>query len=219
MGTPADVLLIGLGGLGCPVVAGLSQTHPELRWIICDGDVVDRSNLARQWLYDEADVGRRKTDVVARRLQHVEVMGSVQRSQLPGLVQSARVVIDASDDVELKFALNDAAVRAQRRFVIGGITGLDGFVLARSQRACLRCVFESPTDDMRRTCAEAGVLAPGPAMVGAVMAHAVGRLLGEPAFDAFWSFSLRAGRSRMLSFDRALHCVLHDAEVVVSDAD
>lgn len=204
----SDVLLIGLGGLGCPVVMAMSAARPDLDWLVCDGDVVDRSNLPRQWLYTDADIGRRKTDVVAATLRRVTSAPAVTKAQLPGLIANARVVIEASDDVELKFAVNDAVVKAGKRMVIGGITGVDGFALAYTDGACLRCVFERPTDDMRRTCADAGVIAPGPTVVGASMAAAALRLL-DGAYDGFWSFALREGRSRAVGFSRAPHCEVH----------
>lgn len=206
----ADILLIGLGGLGCPIVAGLGATQPAMNWVIADGDVVDPSNLARQYMYDKSHVGMRKTTVCESFLhaqgQRVVTIGSVRPADLPVLLSRAKVVIEASDDVELKFAVNDEAVKQGVPVVIGGVTGLDGFVLsAQAEQACLRCVFEGPTEEMRRTCAEAGVLAPAPTMVGALMAHAAEQLMrGDPG--AFWSLSLKVGRSRELRFQRAAHC-------------
>lgn len=192
-----DVAIIGLGGLGCPVVDLLLRAAPNLRLVLCDGDVVDESNLARQHAYGLMDVGRRKASVWQTRAPGVSVCGPVGPQDLNTLLGQSRLVVEATDQIELKFALSDAALAVGRPCVIGAVTGLDGYSLsvdAAGSSACMRCIFEAPTPDMAFSCADAGVLATAPRLVGTAMATQALELLDNQRGD-FWSTSLKQGRS------------------------
>jgi molybdopterin/thiamine biosynthesis adenylyltransferase len=188
-----SVLIIGAGGLGCP--AGLALAAGGARDIgVVDDDRVDASNLHRQVLFGDADVGEPKADAFARalcrRFPDVRVASHVMRfdiSTAARLVARYDVVLDGSDNFATKFLANDAAVLARKPLVHGAAVGMAGQLLTvpAGGRPCYRCLFEeAPPPGTGPSCAEAGVLGPVPGVIGALQgAEAVRLLRGEtPAF-------------------------------------
>ncbi len=202
------VLIVGLGGLGCPAAELLAHSR-VCDFLLADGDVVDRSNLPRQWLYEDSDQGRKKTEVARERLHawapelHIDTQGAFS-----GELPSCALVVDGCDDVDLKFGLSDAAVRAGIPIVTGGLTGLRGFVHTRAGAGgpCLRCIFEGPTEETRLTCRDAGVLSSLALVVGSVMAAAALRVLSEATPSRLWSIDLEDGRARSSDWPKRSDC-------------
>jgi molybdopterin/thiamine biosynthesis adenylyltransferase len=183
------VLVVGVGGLGCPAAAALAAAGVGTIGLV-DPDVVELSNLPRQPLYRTADVGRPKVAVAAERLAALAPGARVRtwRRRLGAddgvLVRDFDVVIDGTDSIAAKFAVNDAAVGAGVPLVHAGALGLRAQVLTvvPGVTACYRCVFEEapPPGDVP-SCAEAGVLGPVVALAGGLQAAEAIRLLaGEP---------------------------------------
>lgn len=207
------VVVAGVGGLGCPIAEILAESQ-ACTLVLCDGDTVDRSNLPRQWLYGDADVGAAKTAVARTRLQTrwpsvtIETHGALRFPDAARVLADAALIVDGTDDVDFKFALNDAAVAAGVPLVSGGAIGLYGHALRVIPRVspCLRCVFESPTEEMRRTCRDAGVLSTLPAMVGAVMAAMALRALAGEREEPMFSLDLLSQRARSSKWRRRSDC-------------
>jgi adenylyltransferase/sulfurtransferase len=188
----ASVLVVGAGGLGVPALQYLAAAGVG-RLGIVDGDVVEASNLHRQPLYGWADVGRKKAAVAAERLRalnrdlHVEVhelRATVEN--VDGLVARYDLVVECTDNFRAKFLVNDAVVRAQKPAVFASVHQYEGQVQVYRPLPhwpCLRCLWpEAPRDGMVGNCAEAGVLGPVPATLGALEAmQALKRLLGLDA--------------------------------------
>ncbi|HWE23866.1 MAG TPA: HesA/MoeB/ThiF family protein [Myxococcales bacterium] len=180
-------LILGVGGLGCPAALALAEELPGVRLVLVDPDRVERSNLARQILFTENDVGDTKAIVAARRLAalvpdvRAEPRVAAFRSGTAAeLLAGCDVVLDGTDDFETRFLVNDAACAARIPLVHGAVLGWRGQILTVSPRRgpCLRCLFEGPPPaGAVPTCAEAGVLAPLCGVVGAAMAAEAARLL------------------------------------------
>ena len=172
-------VLVGMGGLGCPLALALAGSG---RLVLVDNDVVDLSNLARQILYRTEDVGRPKAiaarDALLRRgipswkVEAVPVRFD-EDSARP-LLHDADIVCDGSDNLSTKFFVSDACIAAGRRFVIGGVLRAAGQVLPvrPGVDACYRCLFEEPPAGELETCADAGVLGPTCGTVAAWQARA-----------------------------------------------
>lgn len=185
----SSVLLVGAGGLGSP--AALALVRSGLRSItIVDDDAVDASNLHRQTLYTDADVGERKGEVAARRLAaearkcgrdlDVEVIeGRFLPDNAIALLQRHDLVLEGADNFATKFLVADAAALARVPSVQAGAVRWNGWALASipGETACLRCVFEDIPRDRVETCAEAGVVGPVVGVLGAVSAGLAARLL------------------------------------------
>lgn len=174
---PRRVLIVGVGGLGCPVSLALARAGVPALTLV-DGDVVDPTNLHRQPWHHTADVGTLKVESAATKLRRtfpsLEVTTLADRltaANAEALYRAHDVVIDATDGVGTKFLLSDAAVLTGTPLIYGGVLRFEGLALRidPGHGPCLRCLFESPPDDVP-TCAQAGVLGAMAGLVGGVQA-------------------------------------------------
>jgi molybdopterin/thiamine biosynthesis adenylyltransferase len=203
----ARALIVGVGGLGSPAatalaVAGIGGLG------LADPDVVELSNLPRQPLYATTDVGRPKVAVAAERLRAL-VPGlpieAWRKRVTSGDVSFARafdVILDGTDTIAAKFAVNDLAVTAGVPLVHAGVLGFRAQLLTvlPHASACYRCLFEEapPPGDVP-SCEEAGVLGPVAALAGALQAAEAVRIVcgADAAFAGrLLAIDLRAGSFR-----------------------
>jgi adenylyltransferase/sulfurtransferase len=178
------VLIIGAGGLGCPLALALGLAGGA-RLVIVDDDVVDLANLHRQILFATADVGRKKVEVVrealaARGFAAVKAIDARwDADSAAALAAGCDLLVDCTDSPVSKFITSDLAMASGRPAVIAAAIRDEGNVFASvpgSGRACYRCFFESPPDDAD-VCAIAGVLGPRCGEVAALAARVVQDLL------------------------------------------
>jgi len=180
----SSAVVIGVGGLGCAAADVLAREGIG-RLVLIDPDSVDVSNLHRQCLYGDQDLGRPKVEVAAERLRAVAPALRVEAVPVrfdathQALLHAADVVIDGTDSVTAKFLVNDAAVtagvplahagavdyRAQLMTVVPGVT------------ACYRCLFEEPppAGDVP-SCQDAGILGPVVALAGSLQGAEAARI-------------------------------------------
>lgn len=208
-------LLLGAGGLGCPAALAL---HDEaafrgvaLRLVIVDPDRIDRSNLPRQILFTDAEVGLFKAEVAARKLGAHARVARFDASTAAALLDEVDVLLDGTDNFETRFLANDEAVRRGIPLVHGAALGWTGHLLTvlPGRTGCLRCLFEGPPPaGAVPACAEAGVLAPLCGVVGAAMARAaIQILLGAPDAGVLHRWDALRGTERPLTVKRDPHCV------------
>lgn len=213
-----SALVVGAGGLGGPVLLALASAGVG-RLVLVDCDAVETSNLNRQPLFGEADLGRRKVAVAAERLgrlhPHVKVEAHDVRFEAgnaPGLVAAADVLVDGSDNFATKFLANDVALLARKPLVHGGVLRYTAQVLTvmPGQTGCLRCLFEGPPPEGTvPSCAQAGVLGALAGFAGALMGGEALRLLaGERGAYAgrLMIFEGRGARSRLVTVRRRVGC-------------
>lgn len=216
--TDAKVLVIGTGGLGGPAALTLASAGVG-RIVLVDDDVVETSNLPRQPLFGEADIGQRKAVVAARRLGSVfpsvkveGLEGRFDESSALALTGEADVVVDCSDDFETKFLANDVALTVGRMLVHGGVLRytIQLLTIGSGETGCLRCLFEAPPPPGSvPTGAEAGILGPLAGMAGALMgAEALRLLAGERGVYAgrLVTYEARAARARSVAVRRREDC-------------
>lgn len=183
------VLLVGAGGLGSPIAQVLAR-RGDVQVTLVDDDVVDRSNLHRQTLYDPTDVGRPKIERAARRMEAEAraagvvldvrtIEGRLVPENAEALLGAADIVVEGADNLATKFLVADAAHLTQRIAVHAGVVRWAGWAMATvpGESACLRCLFEDLPRDGVETCAEAGVVGPLVGVVGALEASLALRLL------------------------------------------
>jgi adenylyltransferase/sulfurtransferase len=182
-----SVLVVGAGGLGSPVVQYLAAAGVGTL-AIADPDVVERSNLQRQTLHGEADVGRPKVDsaaeFVAERNPDVAVVTherAVTAENARELVGGHDVVVDASDNFPTRFLLNDACLLAGTPLSNGAVFRFEGQAATfrmDGSTPCYRCLFpEAPPEGTVPNCAEVGVLGALPGTVGTLQATETLKLL------------------------------------------
>src|ERR671932_2341903 len=145
----AKVCVVGVGGIGNPVVTQLTAMGVNKLRIV-DRDVVEISNLHRQHLYTDKDIGKVKVEVAAERLRAmnpaVEIEPapiSVTKYTAENIIAGFDIVIDALDSIDARYALNDACVKFNIPFIYAGALGMVGSVctILPNKSACLRCMF------------------------------------------------------------------------------
>ncbi len=213
-----SALVIGAGGLGGPALLVLAAGGVG-RLVVIDDDAVESSNLNRQPLFTEADLGRRKALAAAERLRALHPGLKVEpldrRFDAAGaeaLVRSVDVVVDGSDNFATKFLASDAATRCGRTLVHGGVLRTTAQILTvvPGLSGCIRCLFEGPPPPGQvPSCAEAGIVGALASHAGALMgAEALRLLSGERGAYAgrLLVFEARGGRSRLVLVRRRIGC-------------
>ncbi|MBK9517306.1 MAG: HesA/MoeB/ThiF family protein [Anaeromyxobacter sp.] len=213
-----SALVIGAGGLGGPALLVLAAGGVG-RLTVIDDDAVETSNLNRQPLFGEADLGRRKATAAAERLRALHpglrVEGLDRRFDAAGaeaLVRAVDLVVDGSDNFATKFLASDAATRCGKTLVHGGVLRTTAQILTvvPGLSGCVRCLFEGPPPPGQvPSCAEAGIVGALAGHAGALMgAEALRLLSGERGAYAgrLLVFEARTGRSRLVLVRRRLGC-------------
>jgi len=161
----AKVCVVGVGGLGNPIVTRLAAMGVgKIR--IVDRDVIELSNLHRQTMFNEDDVGQVKVEIAAKKLRKLnadiiieELPVSVNDYTALDVVDGCDVVIDALDSVNARYSLNKACIEKKIPFVTGAAVGVTGqsFTILPNETACYHCLFPALDEDSMPTCSIEGV--------------------------------------------------------------
>jgi len=174
----AEILIVGLGGLGCPAAQYLAASGVG-SLVLNDFDTVDESNLPRQILFSPGDVGKLKVDVAKTALQTLNpdtrvrvVSERLPPAMLQGEISKAALVLDGSDNYATRLAVNHAAVMSGTPLVSGAAVRFQGQIAVfqnDGRGPCYRCIYDDE-DEWLGDCQGNGVLAPVPGVVGTLMA-------------------------------------------------
>jgi len=214
----ARVLVIGAGGLGSPVLLYLTAAGVGTLGIV-EHDVVDRSNLHRQVLFDAASIGHSKAVQARQRLlalnPHVQIDLHPQRldeRNATALVAAYDLVVDATDNFTARYLINEVCMRAGKANVSASILRFEGqlTVFQPGLGPCYRCLYpEAPPAHLAPSCAEAGVLGALPGTLGSLQATEVLKLLlglGTPLVGRLLLFDALDMRFQTLDLARDPHC-------------
>jgi molybdopterin/thiamine biosynthesis adenylyltransferase len=224
------ILLVGLGGLGCPAALALVRAGVgEL--VVCDDDVVDEGNLHRQILYGPADVGADKL-VAARAALAADAAASGTRIRLVPerflpenareLVRSVDLVVEGADNFATKFLVADACHLERRPAVHGaGIRWVGtAWAVAPGGKPCYRCLFEDVPTGPQASCDSAGVMGPVVGIVGALMAELALRVAsGRPTYAELWSLDGKSDSLRKVPVSARALCPLCGEDATIRDTD
>ena len=144
----AHVLIVGMGGLGCPVAQYLAAAGVG-KLTLVDADTVSLSNLQRQILYSCEDVGIKKVVAARQRLtalnDAIAIEAVIQQLSLqnaPALIQQCDLVVDCSDNFATRYLINDLCIAKQKPWIYGSVLGFAGqLALFVPGGACFRCLF------------------------------------------------------------------------------
>lgn len=175
----ASVLIIGLGGLGCPVALYLAGAGVG-RLILADADTVDLSNLQRQVAHTQERVGQAKVESARAAVlalnpdTRVDCLArQLEGAEMDRAVSGADLVVDATDNFATRFAINRACRSAGVPLVSGAAIRLEGQVAVFDPRdpasPCYHCLYEEG-DDLDASCARNGVAAPLVGIIGSIQA-------------------------------------------------
>ena len=184
----ARACVVGAGGLGSPIMTRLAAMGVGTLRIV-DRDVVELSNLHRQTIYDEGDVGSVKVEAAAAKLRRLNsdctiepLAVSVNDYTAAEVIRGCDVVIDALDSVNARYALNKACIKSGTPFVTGAAVGVSGqvFTIMPQKSACYHCMFPELNEDEMPTCSIEGVHPPVLSIVGGIeVAEAVSIMTGK----------------------------------------
>jgi molybdopterin/thiamine biosynthesis adenylyltransferase/rhodanese-related sulfurtransferase len=220
----ARVLVVGAGGLGSPVIQYLAGAGIGTMKIV-DDDRVDTTNLHRQVLFGEEDIGRAKTDAardaVHRLNPRVTVHGISTRldaGNAADLIAGFDLVVDASDNFETRLAVNDASASVGVPFIHGAALRWEGMLAAFEPHIgpCYRCLFPVlPRGE--EACSDVGVLGAVTGVIGSLMAvEAIKHIVGTPdrLIDRLVTYDARSATFASLHIVRSAECPIgHDAGV------
>lgn len=213
------VLVVGAGGLGSPVLLYLAAAGVGTLGIV-EFDTVDVSNLHRQILFEHDQAGTSKARAAAARIAGLNPFVRVEIEELRlrpanalAIVSRFDIVVDATDNFEARYLINDACLAARKPNVSASILRFEGQIstFAAAGGPCYRCLFpEPPPADLAPSCAEAGVLGILPGVIGCLQATEVVKLvtgIGDSLSGRLLTYDALAMRFRELLIDRDPGCV------------
>jgi sulfur-carrier protein adenylyltransferase/sulfurtransferase len=215
----AKVLVVGAGGLGCPVLQYLAAAGVGTIGIV-DGDSIDLTNLQRQIVYTTAEVGQSKAWVAQSKLkalnptiQLVSYSEHLTKENALKIIEQYELVVDCTDNFPTRYLINDACVILQKTLVFGAIYKFEGQVSVfnlpignQERSATYRCLFpQMPSNEEAPNCAEAGVLGVLPGIIGTLQANEVLKIIigiGEPLANQLWLLDALTLQTRKIKFKR-----------------
>jgi len=213
--TKARAVVIGCGALGTNALsflvrAGVGQV------VVIDRDVIDISNLQRQTLFTEGDVGRPKAKVAEERLRQINsdieiwgVVADVNYTNVQKFVRGATVVLDATDNMDTRFLINDACVKNRIPWIYAGAVGVTGMVMAIVPGGqCMRCIFpQLPQPGELPTCDTVGIINTLPSAVASIeTTEAFKIILGKEHSKGLFVLDLWQGELQKIKVKRNPLC-------------
>ncbi|MFV2034435.1 MAG: ThiF family adenylyltransferase [Halocynthiibacter sp.] len=215
----ARVLVVGAGGLGSPALLYLAAAGVGTIGVV-DDDIVDNSNLQRQVIHRDADIGKAKvfSAEAAMRAQnpHVTVRPynrCLNEAVAAALIADYDLVLDGTDNFDTRYLINRVCAAAAKPLVAAALTQLEGQISIydpASGAPCYQCIFpKAPAPGLAPACAEAGVLGPLPGVVGAMMAVEAVKLIsqaGTPLRGTMLIYDALYGESRRIGLKSRSDC-------------
>ena len=180
----SKILIIGMGGLGCPVAEFLTRSGIGTIGIV-DHDIVDLSNIHRQSLYDEEDIGKLKVKIAKMKLNRINSKTKINifnlklnKTIFEKIIKNYDYIVDGTDNFESKFLINDFSLKYKKFLVTAGISKFDGhiftFNFADKKSPCLRCFYqEKKISDEILNCEYEGILGTVAGIVGIIQANEI----------------------------------------------
>ena len=177
------MLIIGAGGLGCPIADYLSRAGVGTIGI-ADFDKINLSNIHRQNLYNSKDIGKYKVDVVKEKIKSINPFTKtktykkkISYKNLNNIIKSFDIIVDGSDNFRTKFLLNKYSIKYKKILIVGAISKFDGHVFTfdfkDKKTPCLRCFYQSEPSDEILNCEAEGIMGPVAGIIGNIQANEV----------------------------------------------
>ena len=179
----SKVLIVGAGGLGCPIADYLSRAGVGTIGI-ADHDKVCLSNIHRQPLYSSKDVGKFKVNVLKEKIKSINPLIKIKifkkkitDKNLNSIIESFDIIIDGSDNFKTKFLLNKYSIKYKKILIVGAISKFDGHVFTfnfKNQNIpCLKCFYQSEPSDEILNCEAEGIMGPVAGIIGNIQSNEV----------------------------------------------
>ena len=180
----SKVLIIGMGGLGCPAAEFLARAGVGSLGIV-DYDNVNLSNIHRQSLYDNSDLNKSKVSIAKKKLKKINSKTKVichkvklNENNFNKIVKNYNYIVDGSDNFKTKFLINDFCIKSKKFLVTGAISKFDGHIFTFNfkdkKTPCLRCFFqENKISDDILNCEYEGILGTVAGIIGTIQANEI----------------------------------------------
>tara|TARA_B100001996_G_scaffold351909_1_gene312279 strand:+ start:449 stop:1207 length:759 start_codon:yes stop_codon:yes gene_type:complete len=216
----SKVLIVGAGGLGCPVADLLTRSGVGVIGII-DYDKVSLSNIHRQTLYTTNDIGKYKIKILKNKLNIInkEVKINIYNKKaneknLDKIINKYDIIVDGSDNFKTKFLLNKFSKKFKKKLIVGAISKFDGhlfsFDFSSSKTPCLKCFYQiEPSDDVLN-CENEGILGSTASIIGGLQANEVLKIIlgiGKDLKSNIVIFDLLNLKFRKVLFKKKKDCI------------
>jgi len=179
----SKVLIVGGGGLGCPVADSLCRAGVGTIGII-DNDKVSISNIHRQSFFTSKDVGKLKVKVLKEKINLInpEIKITIYKEKITKLniekiIKNFDIIVDGSDNFKTKFLLNKYSLKYNKILIVGAISKFDGHIFSfnfkNKKTPCLKCFYQTEISDEILDCESEGILGPVAGIVGNIQASEV----------------------------------------------
>jgi len=186
----SKILIVGVGGLGCPAAENLVRAGIGTIGLI-DNDVVNLSNIHRQSLYDSKDIKKLKVSVAAKKLKAINPLTRIKiyksrlnKKNIDNIIKNYELIIDGSDNFKTKFLINNYCIKFKKKLITGAISKFDGHIFTfdfkNKKTASLRDFYqEKEISDDILNCEFDGIIGTTASIVGATQANEALKMVME----------------------------------------
>ena len=186
----SKILIVGVGGLGCPAAENLVRAGIGNIGLI-DNDIVNLSNIHRQSLFSSKDINKSKVSVAAKKLKEINPLTKIKtyksrlnKKNIKNIIENYDIVIDGSDNFKTKFLINDCCIKLKKKLISGAISKFDGHVFTfdfkDKKTASLKDFYqERKISDDRLNCEFDGVIGTTASIVGTTQANEALKMIME----------------------------------------
>ena len=216
----SKILIIGAGGLGCPVADLLSRAGVGEIGIV-DNDKVTLSNLHRQTIYNYKDINKYKVNVLKDKIKKINSNVKIKvfkvritENNAKNIIKKYDFIIDGSDNFKTKFLINKICLKLKKKLIVGAISKFQGHIFTfnfkNSRAPCLQCFYQSIPSDEILNCEADGVIGPIATLIGSIKSSEILKMIlqiGKNVFGKIFIFDLLTLESRSIKFDKKKNCV------------
>ena len=218
--TSSKVLIIGAGGLGCPIADLLCRAGVGEIGII-DYDKISLSNINRQTLYNTDDINRFKVEVLKKKLKKINPLVNVKifkkkinEENINNLISNYEIIVDGSDNFNTKFLLNEKSLKFKKKLIVGAISRFDGHIFVfnfkNKNSACLKCFYQEKPSDELLNCDQEGIIGTTASIIGSLQANEILKsIIGSKNVlkNSILIFNTLNLRVRIVKFKKIKKCV------------
>ena len=216
----SKVLVVGAGGLGCPVIDYLSRAGVGNIGVI-DNDKVNISNIHRQSLYNSKDIGKSKVIVIKKKIKLINPLVKIkifkqriEKKNIGKIFKNYDFIVDGSDNFKTKFLLNKYSLKYKKILIVGAISKMDGHIFTfdfkNKTDPCLKCFYQAEPSDEILNCEYEGILGPVAGIVGNIQAIEVLKKIlkiGDKSSKKILILDLNKLNFRKVEFNKKKNCI------------
>ena len=216
----SKVFIVGAGGLGCPIADLLCRAGVGEIGVI-DHDKISLSNLNRQTLFNTSDINKYKVEILKKNLKKINPLVKVNvfkekinEKNINNLILKYNIIVDASDNFETKFLLNERSIKFKKKLIVGAISRFDGHIFVfnfkNSKSACLKCFYQEKPSDEILNCDQEGILGTTASVIGSLQANEILKTIIESKNileNSIMIINLLNLRVRIVKFNKIRKCI------------